>query len=241
LANQSNTAQTTLPQVIATTGTNGKTTISTWISQALSALGQACASVGTVGIVFEPKNKIQQNLHISTGGLTTPDAVSWQQSCFELARAGAQWVAVEASSIGLCEHRLTGTLIHTAIFTNLTRDHLDYHGTFEAYTQAKAQLFQWPNLQVAIINHDDPIGRVWLESLRSDQPVIQAQRVISYGLSPAPNIKQVHSIRFTNIEQTNSGYRLQLEYPDHATHQTTWLNLNFFGLYQLSNAYRSEG
>jgi UDP-N-acetylmuramyl-tripeptide synthetase len=229
--NQSQAAQNTFPQVVAVTGTNGKTTISTWISQALSALGQACASVGTVGIVFEPKNKTQQ-FHTSTGGLTTPDAISWQQTCFDLGQAGAQWIAVEASSIGLCEHRLTGTLIHTAIFTNLTRDHLDYHGTFEAYAQAKAQLFQWPDLQVAIINHDDPIGRIWLESLESDQPVIRAKRVISYGLSPAPNIKHIRSIRFTQIEQISSGYRVELEFAN----QRTWLNLNFFGHYQLSNA-----
>src|SRR5690606_32049199 len=98
-------------------------------------------------------------------GLTTPDAVALQRMLAAFADAGVEVVAMEASSIGLDQGRLAGTKIGTAVFTNLSRDHLDYHGTEQAYLQAKARLFQWPGLRTAIVNGDDPVCAGILGSL----------------------------------------------------------------------------
>jgi UDP-N-acetylmuramoyl-L-alanyl-D-glutamate--2,6-diaminopimelate ligase len=91
-------------------------------------------------------------------GMTTPDPVLLQRSYRQMLQAGVQLCAIEASSIGIAEHRLDGTRIRTAVFTNFTQDHLDYHGTMAAYWAAKRQLFAWPGLQAAVVNIDDAQG-----------------------------------------------------------------------------------
>lgn len=136
--------------VLAVTGTNGKTTTAWWVSQALGLLGRRCALVGTLG-VGEPGALVPT-------GLTTPDPVLLQREFRRLADAGFAACALEASSIGLEERRLDATRIHTAIFTNFTQDHLDYHGDMAAYWQAKARLFDWPGLKAAVVNIDDAQG-----------------------------------------------------------------------------------
>lgn len=141
-------------RVLAVTGTNGKTSSAWWIAQALSNLKHVaqipCGVVGTLGIGIPPE--------VVSTGLTTPDPVALQAAFARFAADGLQACAIEASSIGIEEHRLDGTQIHTAIFTNLTQDHLDYHGSMEAYWQAKTRLFAWPGLRAAVINVDDPYG-----------------------------------------------------------------------------------
>jgi UDP-N-acetylmuramyl-tripeptide synthetase len=136
---------------IAVTGTNGKTSTSHWLAQLLSGLGHPCAAIGTIGC-FLGKERIP------SPALTTPDAASAQRLFSDLAARGGTAFAIEASSIGLEQGRLAGTSIHTAVFTNLTRDHLDYHGSMENYEAAKAILFDWPRLKCAVINADDPAG-----------------------------------------------------------------------------------
>jgi len=136
--------------VLAVTGTNGKTSTAWWLAQALSLLGQRCALVGTLGI-GEPGAMV-------ANGLTTPDPVLLQSELQRLANSGFVACAMEASSIGLQERRLDGTRICCAIFTNFTQDHLDYHGDMAAYWQAKARLFDWPQLQAAVIHTDDAQG-----------------------------------------------------------------------------------
>ncbi|MEI8031210.1 MAG: UDP-N-acetylmuramoyl-L-alanyl-D-glutamate--2,6-diaminopimelate ligase [Comamonadaceae bacterium] len=152
--------------VLAVTGTNGKTSTAWWLAQALSNLRQVapipCAVVGTLGTGRPPA--------VVATGLTTPDAVLLQKTFRRFVTEGIQACAVEASSIGLEERRLDGTHIRTAIFTNLTLDHLDYHGTMEAYWQSKARLFQWPGLQSAVINIDDPQGAALAVTLRGKVP-----------------------------------------------------------------------
>ena len=135
-------------RVAAVTGTNGKTTISRLIAELLSAAGHPSAVMGTTG------NGILPNLNASTH--TTLDALSLQQHLYAYAVQGAQYACLEASSHGLDQGRLQGTPIEVAVFSNLTRDHLDYHGTFEAYADAKAKLFAFPELHTAILNADDP-------------------------------------------------------------------------------------
>ena len=152
-------------QVIAVTGTNGKSSTAWWTAQALSALGQRCGLVGTLGIGEPPRAAPGgEPLHhdtpgsIEPTGLTTPDPVTLQAALRRMADAGFAACAIEASSIGLAEHRLAGTAITVAQFTNLTRDHLDYHGDMAAYWAAKRALFSWPELQAAVINIDDAQG-----------------------------------------------------------------------------------
>jgi MurE/MurF fusion protein len=139
-------------QVVAFTGTNGKTSSSWWLAQAMDG-----AVVGTLGI-----GKIGS---VVSNGLTTPDPVLLQAQLKTLLDGGCKVIALEASSIGIAEGRLNGTQLHTAVFTNFTQDHLDYHGSMEAYWQAKAALFDWPNLKAAVINIDDPQGLVLLDRL----------------------------------------------------------------------------
>ncbi len=136
---------------IAVTGTNGKTTTTHWIAELLSLTGTRAAVLGTVGCAFEGR-------HFDIPALTTPDAVSLQSVFADLKAAGAEAFAVEASSIGLEQGRMKGTHFDTAVFTNLTRDHLDYHVTMEAYGDAKAILFAWPGLKHAVVNADDPFA-----------------------------------------------------------------------------------
>ena len=139
--------------VMAVTGTNGKTSIAWWLAQALSSLPDAawpCAVIGTLGAGRPPA--------VESNGLTTPDPVLLQGRFRAFAEQGLKACAIEASSIGIVERRLDGTRIRTAVFTNFTQDHLDYHGSMDAYWAAKAELFRWPGLQAAVVNVDDEKG-----------------------------------------------------------------------------------
>lgn len=133
--------------IVAATGTNGKTSTAWWTAQALSALGRRCGVVGTLG-VGEPGA-------VQPTGLTTPDPVTLHDALRGMADQGFAACALEASSIGLVEHRLDALRIDVALFTNFTQDHLDYHGSMAAYWQAKRALFAWPDLRAAVLNIDD--------------------------------------------------------------------------------------
>jgi len=144
--------------VQAVTGTNGKTSTAWWLAQAFSRLGQRCTVVGTLGL-GEPGQ-------MHSTGLTTPDPLQLQTQLRRWVNDGVKVCALEASSIGLVEHRLSGCHIRTAIFTNFTLDHLDYHGSMESYWQAKQSLFDWPGLSAAVINIDDDKGRALAQRLK---------------------------------------------------------------------------
>ena len=149
--------------VLAVTGTNGKTSTAWWLAQALSNLKQTspipCGLIGTLGLGRVPSPGAAADCDsIVATGLTTPDPVLLQQTLRQFVDSGLQACAIEASSIGLAEQRLAGTRIHTAIFTNFTQDHLDYHGSMADYWLAKVALFQWPGLAAAVVNIDDPKG-----------------------------------------------------------------------------------
>jgi UDP-N-acetylmuramoyl-L-alanyl-D-glutamate--2,6-diaminopimelate ligase len=136
--------------VVATTGTNGKTSAAWWTAQALTRLGRRCGVIGTLG-VGEPDK-------VEATGLTTPDPVTLHQAFRGFVDLGFSACALEASSIGLVEQRLNAARIDVALFTNLTQDHLDYHGSMAAYGEAKRRLFGWPGLRAAVINTDDAWG-----------------------------------------------------------------------------------
>jgi UDP-N-acetylmuramoyl-L-alanyl-D-glutamate--2,6-diaminopimelate ligase len=137
--------------VAAVTGTNGKTTTAYVLAAALAALGKSSAYAGTLG--FGRIDAIEAGTH------TTPDAVTVHREVAELRDAGVTHLGMEVSSHALDQQRIAGLRVDTAVFTNLTHDHLDYHGTLEAYGAAKARLFAWPALAHAVINIEDPFGR----------------------------------------------------------------------------------
>ena len=147
--------------VLAVTGTNGKTSTTWWLAQALSNLQpQAipCAVIGTLGTGRPPQ--------VDFTGLTTPDPVLLQRQFRRFLDDGLKACAIEASSVGIVERRLDGTQVRVAVFTNFTQDHLDYHGTMEAYWEAKAELFGWPGLRAAVVNIDDEKGGALSASLQ---------------------------------------------------------------------------
>jgi UDP-N-acetylmuramoyl-L-alanyl-D-glutamate--2,6-diaminopimelate ligase len=144
-------------RVVGVTGTNGKTSVTQMLAQALDDDGR-CGVLGTLGHGFPGR--------LAQGSHTTPDPITLQALLAELRDAGASSVAMEVSSHALHQHRVAAVAFDTAVFTNLTRDHLDYHGTMEAYGAAKAELFRYRGLRLAVINADDAFGRRLLEGLR---------------------------------------------------------------------------
>ena len=135
------------PTLVGVTGTNGKTTVAYLLAQVLSQPHRPCGYVGTLGYGVPPA--------ITAHGLTTPDTLTLHR---ELAELGAPRVALEVSSHALKQNRIAGLTFHTAVFTNLTRDHLDEHGDLASYGDAKRKLFVTPNLKYAVLNIDDPFA-----------------------------------------------------------------------------------
>ena len=143
--------------VFGVTGTNGKSSITQYISQALTYLHSPCAVLGTLGNGFLP--------HLEKTTHTTLNAFHLQALLAQYRDQGAQGAAIEVSSHGLDQGRVNGIQFDTAIFSNLTRDHLDYHHSMAAYGAAKEKLFTMPDLKHAIINYDDMFGRTLLTRL----------------------------------------------------------------------------
>ncbi len=181
--------------LIAITGTNGKTTISQCIAQAYP---KPCAIVGTLGAGF-PDGLIET-------GFTTPEATTLMRYLAKFHASGAAACALEASSIGIEEGRMNGARVDVAVFTNFTRDHLDYHGSMEAYAAAKAKLFAWPRLRTAIINLDDELG---LKLMRETS----ALRVLGYGIGEARRDFPA-LVRAENLVETPFGQRFNLMLPN---------------------------
>ena len=176
-------------RVLAVTGTNGKTTITQWLAQSMPG---RCAVIGTLGAGY-PEAMVET-------GFTTPDAAQYAHLLADFVADGATACAVEASSIGIAEQRMAGSAVDCAVFTNLTRDHLDYHQTMAAYAEAKARLFSWPELRVAVINHDDTFGRQLLAETT-------ARLVWAYGLSsrPADLPENMHWVGAESVSATAQG------------------------------------
>jgi UDP-N-acetylmuramyl-tripeptide synthetase len=151
-------------RVVATTGTNGKTSTAWWTAQALSLLGRRCGVIGTLG-VGEPPTRAHPKARVDATGLTTPDPVTLHGAFAQFVDAGFAACAMEASSIGIVERRLDAARIEVALFTNFTPDHLDYHGTMDAYWAAKRELFDWPGLKAAVLNVDDARGAALAQAL----------------------------------------------------------------------------
>ena len=183
-------------EVVGVTGTNGKTSTVQLIAQALAGAGRRVATIGTLGA----------GLHgaLQAGERTTPDAIELQQRLADFRDAGASAVAMEVSSHALDQGRVNAVAFDVAVFTNLTRDHLDYHGTMAAYAAAKARLFDWPGLRAALINVDDDFGR----ELAGRVAAAGTARLLRYGIDAADA-----QIRARAIEPGAHGLRFELVTP----------------------------
>ena len=185
-------------RVLAVTGTNGKTTVTQWLAQTVPG---RCAVIGTLGAGY-PEAMVAT-------GFTTPDAAQYAHLLADFVEDGATACAVEASSIGIEESRMAGSHVDCAVFTNLTRDHLDYHKTMEAYAAAKARLFAWEGLRAAVINHDDAFGRTLLAQTT-------ASLVLAYGLSERPKdlVPGIHWVGAEAVAPTAQGMKATLVFDD---------------------------
>lgn len=186
--------------LLAVTGTNGKTSTAWWLAQALARLHRPCGVVGTLGM-GQPDAMV-------FNGLTTPDPVLLQQQLRHWVDQGFAACALEASSIGIAEHRLDATDIRVAIFTNFTQDHLDYHGDMLSYWEAKARLFGWPGLKAAVLNIDDAKGEALALSLRDSGLDVWTVSCTAPARLRAQAIQQDKDGMSFNVVEGASSYRL---------------------------------
>lgn len=204
-------------KVIGVTGTNGKTSITWFLRDALNALGHACGLIGTLGVGLKGQE--------DSTGHTTPDPITLQKALRALCDAGADSVAMEVSSHALDQHRLGSTPVRIAVFSNLSRDHLDYHGDMDAYLLAKVALFTRPELQEAVINSDDAAAPVLLGRLND------GVRCITYGAQAGA------TVRCVAWQPHPDGMDLRLTVGGEALNVT----LPLFGAFNLSNVMAVAG
>ena len=169
-------------ELVGVTGTSGKTTTAYMLASIFEAAGAPPGVIGTIGIFVGPR-KIYS-------GLTTPESLDFESALAEMERAGVRRVAAEISSIGLAEERVDALDFRACVFTNLGRDHLDYHGTQEKYFAAKLRLFSellpkstWRDA-VAVVRGDDPFGQRVLDAVKG-----RDVRKVSFGLEPGLDVR----------------------------------------------------
>ncbi len=164
-------------EIVGVTGTNGKTSCTYFLAAAWQQLAMPCGVIGTLG------NGVYG--HIEPGGLTTPDAISLQHILATFHAQQVKHVAMEVSSHSLAQGRVEAIPFAVGVFTNLTRDHLDYHGTMEAYGAAKRRLFEQLSIRYAVINNDDPFGRELIASLPDKE------NIVAYGMQKSTLVESV--------------------------------------------------
>ncbi|PID49614.1 MAG: UDP-N-acetylmuramoyl-L-alanyl-D-glutamate--2,6-diaminopimelate ligase [Proteobacteria bacterium] len=185
--------------VVGVTGTDGKTSVTHFISEALQVLGDKAAVLGTLGIGMP--GRLQVATH------TTPDAIRVQQHLHDLRQQDFTALAMEVSSHALDQGRVNAVPFHTAVLTNLTRDHLDYHGTVEAYAEAKRRLFFWPGLRQVVLNLDDAFGQsIWRDLQHTDV------QLSAYGVGDVDNYPP-RSVMAKQVRFTQAGIEAEIVTP----------------------------
>lgn len=198
--------------VIGITGTNGKTSCSHFIAQVIEASGYKSGLIGTLG--YGPYNELTET------ELTTPDAVFTQHALARMQRQEIESVVMEVSSVGLHQKRVQSVKFDTAVFTNLTRDHLDYHGNMESYAENKRKLFLTEGLQAAVINLDDEYA------LRMIDGIPRAVEIYTYSLSNASA-----TVYARDLVLDRHGFSAEICTP----HGTGKVTCRLFGYFNISN------
>lgn len=206
-------------QVIGVTGTNGKSSVAYYVMQALSCLGQHTAMIGTLGH--------GDMHHLQPLNNTTPGVLEINQLLRHDVDAGFTSVVMEVSSHGLALNRVAGIAFDVAVFTNLSRDHLDFHGSMAAYAAAKEQLLQMPGLSKAVINIDDAVGAIWAQRYHNQL------NVLSYSL----NANSSADIKLITQQLTRSGVHITVATPVGALE----LSLALMGQFNIANALATLG
>jgi UDP-N-acetylmuramoyl-L-alanyl-D-glutamate--2,6-diaminopimelate ligase len=199
-------------RVTGVTGTNGKTSIVQLMAQALTILGRRAATIGTLGAGMHGS--------VNAGERTTPDAINQQRLLASFLEQHASDVAMEVSSHALDQGRVNGVNFRLAVFTNLTRDHLDYHGDMEVYAAAKRRLFEMHGLGTAVINTDDAFGRELASSLPPET------RIIRYAIND-----ESADVRAVHVEAHANGLRFLLRTP----WGEQWIESRLLGLFNVLN------
>lgn len=216
---------------VAVTGTNGKTSCAVWTGQALAKVGETTAVIGTLGVgMFRARGEVE----FDETGYTTPDAVLLARKLQEVRADGAGALAIEASSIGLHQGRTEGMHFDVAIFTNLTRDHLDYHGDEANYEAAKTILFDWPGLKHAVVNLDDPMGHRLVAHIKASKAA-RKPAIIGYTLKDIKaqqNVQGISMLRASSLRSRNLGTEFNLDSTFGHAHVRTQL----VGPFNVSNA-----
>lgn len=201
--------------IIGVTGTNGKTSTTHFIAQCLEALHLPCGVIGTLGCGMYGK--------LGEAGLTTPDPITLQATLCEMQKQGAKAVAMEVSSHSIDQGRVNGIDYEIGIFTNLTQDHLDYHGDMETYAAVKKRFIAEFPMKYVVINADDARGKQWIVELN------QHKKVYAYSTHTA--LSDVPSIYTSNVQLTLQGIKAQVHTP--------WgegeLQIGLIGQFNLSN------
>lgn len=210
-------------KMVGITGTDGKTSVSHFMAQALSVDSNQCAVIGTLGI--GTLKKLKKATH------TTPDVINVHRSLSEIKQQGVSTIAMEVSSHALDQGRVANVQFDVAVLTNLTRDHLDYHGTLEAYAEAKEKLFYWPSLKAVVLNLDDGFGRKILTKVNG-----LVNLVIGYGVGNVDDYPQ-GSLVAENAKFSVNGMSAQVCYGD----EKGELNVSVLGRFNLSNLLATLG
>ena len=199
-------------KTIAITGTDGKSSVAHLTAQALERLNEPCGLIGTLG--YGRLSKLSEATH------TTPPITRLAKELVSAAQAGCGVVAIEASSHGIAQNRLQNLTIHTAVLTNISRDHLDYHGSLEEYIQTKANLFFSHQPSNVVLNYDDAMGKQWCGDLQ------RATKVYSYSLSDSSA-----DIYASNVEYNEFGTNVDL----HINGEIHNLQTSLLGEFNVSN------
>ena len=218
-------------KTIGITGTNGKTTTAYLVSQAMELLGLSCGYTGTVGT-----GKIGS---LKKSDLTTVDVISMHQQLAEFKHDGLVAACMEVSSHGLDQGRVNGVFFDVAVFTNLSQDHLDYHGSMDKYAKAKQKLFEFPSLSAVVINVDDEFGRSLASHCIAKRPDLNC---ITYGLSSdgVENVNHGHGVRNLgpcNLLVSGSGTQFDLAFDNKSMH----IESQLLGLVNVPNILATIG
>jgi UDP-N-acetylmuramoyl-L-alanyl-D-glutamate--2,6-diaminopimelate ligase len=212
--------------VFGVTGTNGKTSITQWLSQALDRPKSRAAVMGTLGVGFPG--------HLEATGYTTPNAARLQTELKVLLDSNAKQIAMEVSSHALEQGRVNGVQFTTAVFSNLSQDHLDYHGSMAEYAAVKFRLFQFPGLRNAVINLEDPLGRELAMQLLAKTGVqVWGYAVDRNAFAGFEKFgRRLHAIFSSEMRFKDNGYQGGFEWQDHGRFE---ISVPVIGEFNLSN------